>query len=359
MNEESKNEIERNMDKDRGLISATEAEDKNLIVVPNDVELDLKKDYAGADLSNLDFAKLDLSNADLRRVNCDGATFIHVNLSGADLSGATFKGTRFIGTKVKNAQFIGASSLSTTQKKNLEKKGAIFTTPQKTIVTPVKHYIYDWQGNIVVNPTNDSQEELTEKFASLTVDFQVAKPKNAEHIVHRACRRQIANSKQKTASTKTRSEVRGGGRKPWRQKGTGRARAGSSRSPLWRGGGVIFGPKPKKTNIKMNRKERRLALRTAFQACADKIVVVEEFSSFFTKPKTKTLLQAIERWHIDPKDKILIILKEIQENVYLSGRNVPNISMICAARLNILELLYANKIIITTEAIAIIQEIYS
>src|SRR5512136_134026 len=102
-----------------------------------------------------------------------------------------------------------------------------------------------------------------EEVGSATLELRVAKEENAAHIVHRALRLQMVNARQGTASSKTRSEVRGGGRKPWRQKGTGRARAGSIRSPLWRGGGVIFGPKPRDYDIKMNRKERRLALRTA------------------------------------------------------------------------------------------------
>ncbi len=105
-----------------------------------------------------------------------------------------------------------------------------------------------------------------ESVGQATLDLKVASPENASHIVHRAVVRQLANARQGTACTKTRAEVRGGGRKPWRQKGTGRARAGSIRSPLWRGGGVIFGPKPRDYSQKMNRKERQLALRTAFQA---------------------------------------------------------------------------------------------
>ncbi len=105
-----------------------------------------------------------------------------------------------------------------------------------------------------------------EEVGQATLNLRVAKEESAKHIVHRSLRLQMANNRQGTASTKTRSEVRGGGRKPWRQKGTGRARAGSIRSPLWRGGGVIFGPKPRDYSHKMNRKEKRLALSTAFQS---------------------------------------------------------------------------------------------
>ena len=119
--------------------------------------------------------------------------------------------------------------------------------------------VRDWQGN---------------EAGSATIELAVAKEENAVHIVHRALIRQTNNARQGTACAKTRAEVRGGGRKPWKQKGTGRARAGSIRSPLWRGGGVIFGPKPKDYNMKMNRKERRLALRTAVMSRIDDTIVV-------------------------------------------------------------------------------------
>ncbi|MGL5880366.1 MAG: 50S ribosomal protein L4, partial [Xenococcaceae cyanobacterium] len=105
-----------------------------------------------------------------------------------------------------------------------------------------------------------------EQAGEATLELKIAKEENAQHIVHRALITQTTNARQGTASSKTRAEVRGGGRKPWRQKGTGRARAGSIRSPLWRGGGVIFGPRPRDFDIKMNRKERRLALRTALMS---------------------------------------------------------------------------------------------
>lgn len=191
-----------------------------------------------------------------------------------------------------------------------------------------------------------------------TLDLRVAKEENAAHIVHRALVRQINNGRQGNASSKTRSEVRGGGRKPWRQKGTGRARAGSIRSPLWRGGGVIFGPKPRDYSTKMNRKERRLALRTAFQGCAESIVVVQDFASELSQPKTKEMLAAIDRWGIDTSEKILMVFSERNDNVYLSLRNVPNVRMIDATNLNIYDILHAEHIVVTASALDKIQEVY-
>lgn len=191
-----------------------------------------------------------------------------------------------------------------------------------------------------------------------TLDLKVAKEDNAAHIVHRALVRQINNGRQGNASSKTRSEVRGGGRKPWRQKGTGRARAGSIRSPLWRGGGVIFGPKPRDYSTKMNRKERRLALRTAFQGCAESIIVVQDFASELSQPKTKEMLAAIDRWGINTSEKILMVFSERNDNVYLSLRNVPNVRMIDATNLNIYDILHAEHIVVTASALDKIQEVY-
>ncbi|MEG5032737.1 50S ribosomal protein L4 [Microcoleus sp. AT3-D2] len=197
-----------------------------------------------------------------------------------------------------------------------------------------------------------------EEVGETTLELRVAKEENASHIVHRALTRQMNNARQGNACTKTRSEVRGGGRKPWRQKGTGRARAGSIRSPLWRGGGVIFGPKPRDFEVKMNKKERRLALRTAFQSRTEDIIVVEEFAEQFPRPKSKELLSAIARWGIEPDTKVLLILPEPQPNVYLSGRNIELVNVILATSLNVYDVLAADKIIVTSTAIAKIQEIY-
>ncbi|MBD2212694.1 50S ribosomal protein L4 [Calothrix sp. FACHB-156] len=208
----------------------------------------------------------------------------------------------------------------------------------------VQSIVKNWQG---------------EQVGETSFDLRVAKEETAAHIVHRALVRQQTNARQGTASTKTRSEVRGGGRKPWRQKGTGRARAGSIRSPLWRGGGVIFGPKPRDFDLKMNRKERRLALRTAFVSRIDDLIVVEEFSEQLSRPKTKELVAALARWGAAPEAKTLLILSEIAENINLSARNVENLKVIAANQLNVFDLLHADKIVVTASAIEKIQEVYS
>jgi large subunit ribosomal protein L4 len=204
--------------------------------------------------------------------------------------------------------------------------------------------VKNWQGEAV---------------GQASLDLKVAREENAAHIVHRAVVRQMANARQGTASSKTRSEVRGGGRKPWRQKGTGRARAGSIRSPLWRGGGVIFGPKPRDFSKKMNRKERRLALATALNSQGENLIVVEDFAAQLPQPKTKEMTSALARWGIDGGERVLIVLPEIPETVYLSARNICSLKLIRADSLNVYDVLAAGKIVATATALEIIREVYS
>jgi len=197
-----------------------------------------------------------------------------------------------------------------------------------------------------------------EQVGETTLEMKVAKAETAEHIVHRALVRQLHNQRQGTVSSKTRAEVRGGGRKPWRQKGTGRARAGSIRSPLWRGGGVIFGPKPRDFDMKMNRKERKLAIRTAFMDRVEDLIVVENFDQI-ESPKTKEVVSALTRFGVEKDAKVLIVVNDsIPENLYLSARNLPTVKMIKHDCLNVYDILYADKIVATSEAITKIQEFY-
>jgi large subunit ribosomal protein L4 len=190
------------------------------------------------------------------------------------------------------------------------------------------------------------------------LELRVANEATAKGLVHRALVRQLANARQGTASSKTRAEVRGGGRKPFRQKGTGRARAGSTRSPLTRGGGAIFGPKPRDYDTKMNRKERRLALRTAFTSRAADLIVVEDFAVNLVQPKTKEFTQALERWGVSAGGKVLVIIDQKEENIVLSARNIRNLQLLAADQLNIFNIVNAEKIVATRSAIAKIHEVY-
>jgi len=197
------------------------------------------------------------------------------------------------------------------------------------------------------------------KGGKVSLDLKVAKDASANDLVHRAVLRQLANKRQGTASTLTRSEVRGGGRKPYKQKGTGRARQGSIRTPLRPGGGIIFGPKPRSYNLDMNRKERRLALRTALISKSSNIKTVEDFGSSIDTPKTKEIIEGLSRLGIDKNKKVLIILDKPSLNIKKSIQNIANVKLILADQLNVFDILNANEIVIGTSAISKIQEVYS
>ena len=197
------------------------------------------------------------------------------------------------------------------------------------------------------------------KGGKVSLDLKVAKDSSADDLVHRAVLRQLANKRQGTASTLTRSEVRGGGRKPYKQKGTGRARQGSIRTPLRPGGGIIFGPKPRSYNLDMNRKERRLALRTALISKASTIKTVEDFGSSIDTPKTKEIIEGLSRLGVDQSKKVLVILDNPALNIKKSIQNISNVRLKLADQLNVFDILNANEIVIGTSAITKIQEVYS
>ena len=203
--------------------------------------------------------------------------------------------------------------------------------------------VRDWQGKETGNAT---------------FDLKVAKETTANDLMHRAVLRQQAHSRQGTASTLTRSEVRGGGRKPYKQKGTGRARQGSIRTPLRPGGGIVFGPKPRTYSLAMNRKERRLALRTAFMARIEDVMVVKDFGSTLKKPKTKEILDALTRFGIDSDSKVLIILLKPSDIIRRSISNLEKVKLIQADQLNVFDLLNANSLVVGEDALAAIQEVY-
>jgi large subunit ribosomal protein L4 len=203
--------------------------------------------------------------------------------------------------------------------------------------------IRDWQGKAA---------------GTASLDLKVAKETSANDLVHRAVVRQLAHARQGTASTLTRAEVAGGGRKPYKQKGTGRARQGSIRTPLRPGGGVVFGPKPRTYNLAMNRKERRLALRTALMSRTADITVVKGFASGLETPKTKEIIAALGRFGIADGTKVLVVLDAPSEVVRRSVRNLEKVKLIAADQLNVFDLLHANSLVVSEEALAKIQEVY-
>ena len=203
--------------------------------------------------------------------------------------------------------------------------------------------VRDWQGK---------------EAGKATLDLKVAKETTANDLMHRAVLRQQAHSRQGTASTLTRSEVRGGGRKPYKQKGTGRARQGSIRTPLRPGGGIIFGPKPRTYNLAMNRKERRLALRTALMSRIEDMTVVKDFGASLEAPKTREIIDALSRLGIAAEAKVLIVLTTPADVVRRSVRNLEKVKLIAADQLNVFDLLHANALVLGEDALATIQEVY-
>jgi len=168
---------------------------------------------------------------------------------------------------------------------------------------------------------------------------------------------QRASLRQGTHKTKGRSEVRGGGRKPWRQKGTGRSRQGSIRSPQWRGGGVVFGPTPRSYNLKMNRKVRRLALKSAlsFKVLENEMVVLNELT--LAAPKTKEMVSIFAKLEADKK--VLLVVGAENNNALLAARNIASVKVIPATQVNVLDLLDARKVIMTQDAVNHIEEVLS
>lgn len=203
--------------------------------------------------------------------------------------------------------------------------------------------IRDWQGK---------------ENGKASLSLSVARESSAADLLHRAVVRQQAHARQGTASTLTRAEVAGGGRKPYKQKGTGRARQGSIRTPLRPGGGIVFGPKPRTYELAMNRKERRLALRTALMSRSADITVIKGFGQGLDTPKTKEITAALERFGIEAGAKVLLILEGATEAVKLSVRNLEKVKLIAADQLNVVDLLDAHKLVLNEEAITRIQEVY-
>jgi len=177
-----------------------------------------------------------------------------------------------------------------------------------------------------------------------------------EAVVHQVVKAQLANRRVGTASTKTRGMVRGGGKKPWRQKGTGRARAGSRRSPLWRGGGTVFGPHPRDYSIRLPKKVRRLALKSVLsdKVNSGEIVVLEALN--FEEPKTKRIIEVLNALNVF--GKALVVTADGDINVTKSARNIPGVKPLRADFINVYDLLAYDKLVITKDAVAKVEEVY-
>ena len=177
-----------------------------------------------------------------------------------------------------------------------------------------------------------------------------------EHLVHMAVVQQLANNRQGTQKAKTRSEVSGGGRKPWRQKGTGHARQGSTRAPQWTGGGVVFAPTPRDYTIRLNKKEKRLALKSALtsRVLENKLIVVDELK--FDEVKTKNFANVMNNLKAS---KALVVLNENDANVVLSARNIPTVKTALTNTINVFDILKYNTVIVTKAAVATIEEVYA
>ena len=177
-----------------------------------------------------------------------------------------------------------------------------------------------------------------------------------EHLVHMAVVNQLANNRQGTQSAKTRSEVSGGGRKPWRQKGTGHARQGSTRSPQWTGGGVVFAPKPRDYSFKMNEKEKRAALCSALSSkvAESQIIVLDEFK--LDEIKTKKFVEVMNNLKAS---KALVVLEGENKNVVLSGRNIPTVKVTATNEINTYDVLKYETLVVTKAAVEKLEEVYA
>ena len=177
-----------------------------------------------------------------------------------------------------------------------------------------------------------------------------------EHLVHMAVVNQLANNRQGTQSAKTRSEVSGGGRKPWRQKGTGHARQGSTRAPQWTGGGIVFAPKPRDYSFKMNKKEKRIALLSALSSkvAESKIVVLDEFK--LDEIKTKKFVEVMNNLKVE---NALVVLEGENKNVVLSGRNIPSVKVTATNEINTYDVLKYTTLVVTKAAVEKLEDVYA
>jgi len=212
-----------------------------------------------------------------------------------------------------------------------------------TLLKELQYNVLDKEGNVLPN-----------KSIAISVKVDTV---TSKYLIHKSLVIQDLNRRQGTASSKTRSEVKGGGKKPWKQKGTGQARAGSKNSPLWNGGGVTFGPKPHSYKKKINHKEWKLALQTALYLSNKKIKVVENFVNSLEMTSTNDIAKKLSNV-INLKDKNLLITKTHNQKLFLSTRNIANLKVLHSNTLNVKDILHATNILITDDALENIQSIY-
>lgn len=195
-----------------------------------------------------------------------------------------------------------------------------------------------------------------EQVGSLDLNDEIFGIEINEHVMHMAVVQYLANQRQGTQSAKTRAEVRGGGRKPWKQKGTGRARQGSTRSPQWTGGGVVFAPKPRDYSFKLNKKVKRLALQSALSSkvAENKIIVLEDLT--MADVKTKEMVKVLTNIKCG---KALIVMDGVNKNAMLSARNIPEVKTASVNTINVYDLLKYDTFVVTKEAVAKIEEVYA
>jgi len=242
--------------------------------------------------------------------------------------------TSFVGSR---AAFRPVQQLRTTARKQLLVQASVQAAP---VALPVKKL--------------DGADAGSDSIA-----LRVADDDTANGLVHRYLVHVRQNARQGNASTLTRSEVSGGGRKPYKQKGSGNARRGSRRSPLMPGGGISFGPKPRDWSTNMNKKERKLALATALQSAACDMLVCDDFSVLDTV-KTQALVAGLAAMGVDAQnEKVLLIVNEANQNVYLSGRNVPTLAINTANAVQVYDVLNADRIVVEKAALAYINEWFS
>ena len=201
--------------------------------------------------------------------------------------------------------------------------------------------VYNMEGNVV---------------GTIELNDAVFGAEVKENLVHQAVVQQLANKRQGTQKAKTRSEVSGGGRKPWKQKGTGHARQGSTRAPQWTGGGVVFAPVPRDYTIKLNKKEKRAALKSALTSKVqeEKLIVLDELK--FGEIKTKNMQNVLNNLKVE---KALVVLSDNDQNVVMSAKNMPNVQTASAGTINVYDVLKYTTLILTKDAVASIEEVYA